>query len=122
MKNKAWNGKLFEPKSTAEFLTIYKFAEEIFDRKFAAFWLGITDVEKEGDFKLSSNRKSLMGAWEVKLPWAKNQPNGGKKENCLVTLKGRWYDYECCKVSWSICESIPQSFPQSSPRFLAPLS
>ena len=112
MKNKIWYGKLFEPKSTKEFLIMYKVAEKMFNRKFPGFWLGITDIKKEGDFKLSSSGQSLLGAWKARLPWAKNQPNGGKKENCLVTLKGRWYDIKCSEVSWTICESIPESFPK----------
>ena len=84
----------------------------MFDTKYPGFWLGITDTEKEGDFKLKSNGKSLLGAWEVRLLWAKNQPNGGKNENCLATLKGRWYDVQCSELSWSICESVHNSAPR----------
>ena len=84
---------------------MYKIAQEKFTEKSPGFWLGIEDIENEGVFKYTSNNQSLLGEWEARLPWAPNQPNGGKKENCLTGMRFRWYDYDCSKIAWSICES-----------------
>ena len=109
-------GKLYEPKSVIEFLSIYKIAQEKYTEKSPGFWLGINDIENEGVFKYASNNQSLLGEWEARLPWAPNQPNGGKKENCLTGMRFKWYDYDCSKIAWSICESTSNRFSKTSPK------
>ena len=115
-KNQNRAGKLYEPKSLIEFLSMYKIAQEKFTEKSPGFWLGIEDIENEGVFKYASNNQSLLGEWEARLPWASNQPNGGKKENCLTGMRFRWYDYDCSKIAWSICESTSNRFSKIPPK------
>ena len=103
-------------KNVIEFLSIYKIAQEKFTEKSSGFWLGINDIENEGVFKYASNNQSLLGEWEARLPWASNQPNGGNKENCLTGMRFRWYDYDCSKIAWSICESTLDQFSKIPPK------
>ncbi|XP_039608766.1 hepatic lectin-like [Polypterus senegalus] len=71
------------------------------------YWIGLTDEEKEGDFRWVDN--SLLDN-KTRL-WASGQPNSGDSEDCVkiqvstsCSEKANWHDYNCGGLSKYICE------------------
>lgn len=74
------------------------------------FWVGLNDIEKEGDFKwnLGSDGDQNLGVPSVELfPWQQGQPdNGGDNEDCVLKARdGTWRDEACNKKFRYICET-----------------
>jgi hypothetical protein len=100
-RNLNQTGRLYEPSSIKEFKFIYKTAKEMFEE--SNFWLGIT--KNETNFRYASNKNLVFGSAQARLPWGRKQPDGGKKENCVLAFKSRWHDQDCSSIAWSICQS-----------------
>ncbi|CAM5093706.1 unnamed protein product [Natator depressus] len=69
----------------------------------ADFWLGITDMVNEGKF-VDVNGMALNY-----FNWDRSQPNGGKRENCVLfsqSSQGKWRDEVCRTVKRYICEFL----------------
>ncbi|KAM6307895.1 CD209 antigen-like protein C [Podargus strigoides] len=67
-------------------------------------WLGIRDEEVEGTWKRANGSVvSRDGS-----SWHRNEPNGGRQENCAVVRgDGEWYDYPCASELPWVCEGPP---------------
>ncbi|KAJ8785840.1 hypothetical protein J1605_006800, partial [Eschrichtius robustus] len=69
------------------------------------FWLGINDMVTEGKFV------DINGVAISFLNWDHAQPNGGKRENCVLfsqSAQGKWSDEVCRSSKRYICEfTIP---------------
>ena len=83
-------GKLVEIDSEEENTAL---VEEINKRGYTdmkmSFWIGLTDLENEGDWRLASN-----GFKPSYLNWGYNEPNNrGGNENCArIRIKYSWVD------------------------------
>ena len=102
-------GKLVEINSEEENTALM---EEINNRRRGdSFWIGLTDLEKEGDWRLASN-----GLKPSYLNWHEDQPNNvGAKEHCarISSWKemDKWFDTDCNsdKGYPGICEFDPRT-------------
>ncbi|XP_016984603.2 accessory gland protein Acp29AB-like [Drosophila rhopaloa] len=66
------------------------------------YWLGITDVAKEGEFV-----SVATGQPAPFLKWESDQPNNLLgKDNCVDIYRGEMYDSECSKSQHFICEAV----------------
>jgi len=66
-------------------------------------WIGLTDIEREGDFRWSDDSPVDY------LNWGTGNPNGGDAENCVRTFgsDGEWYD-DSCDDHWGVvCRGAP---------------
>ncbi|XP_026527775.1 C-type lectin domain family 3 member A [Notechis scutatus] len=69
----------------------------------AEFWLGVTDMVNEGKFV------DVNGMVLNYFNWDRSQPNGGKRENCVLFSQpgqGKWVDDVCRTVKHYICEFL----------------
>ncbi|XP_034975322.1 C-type lectin domain family 3 member A [Zootoca vivipara] len=69
----------------------------------ADFWLGVTDMVNEGKFV------DVNGMVLNYFNWDRSQPNGGKRENCVLfsqSAQGKWVDEVCRTVKRYICEFL----------------
>ncbi|XP_044312710.1 accessory gland protein Acp29AB-like [Drosophila rhopaloa] len=74
--------------------------EELSD--YASYWLGITDVAKEGEFVSVATGKPAPF-----FKWRANHPNNlSGKDNCVDIYKGEMYDLNCSKITNFICEAV----------------
>nr|XP_044997935.1 C-type lectin domain family 3 member A isoform X2 [Jaculus jaculus] len=67
------------------------------------FWVGINDMVTEGKFL------DVHGIAVSFLNWDRAQPNGGKRENCVLfsqSAQGKWSDEACRSNKRYICEFI----------------
>uniref|UniRef100_G3TQQ1 C-type lectin domain family 3 member A n=1 Tax=Loxodonta africana TaxID=9785 RepID=G3TQQ1_LOXAF len=67
------------------------------------FWLGINDMAAEGKFR------DVNGIAISFLNWDRAQPNGGKRENCVLfsqSAQGKWNVEVCGSSKRYICEFI----------------
>ena len=62
------NGRLYEPRDANTFAQIYSLAEEFSNRPTLQMWLGLTDLEEEGQFRYDSNGQTL----KMDAPWGGN--------------------------------------------------
>ncbi|XP_056592932.1 CD209 antigen-like protein C isoform X2 [Triplophysa dalaica] len=63
-----------------------------------SLWIGLSDSDEEGRWKWVDGSALTSGSW-----WS-GEPNGGKKENCVISYKSVWYDYPCTTLYGFICE------------------
>ncbi|KAM9263985.1 macrophage mannose receptor 1-like isoform 2-T2 [Morus bassanus] len=64
-------------------------------------WLGIRDEEVEGTWKRANG---TILPWESSS-WHRNEPNGGRQENCAAVREdGEWYDFPCTSQLPWVCE------------------
>ncbi|XP_044312692.1 accessory gland protein Acp29AB-like [Drosophila rhopaloa] len=67
-----------------------------------SYWLGISDVAKEGEYV-----SVATGKLAPFLKWEKNQPNNlFGKDNCVDIYRGEMYDSDCRTSQFFICEAI----------------
>ncbi|XP_017058902.1 C-type lectin 37Db-like [Drosophila ficusphila] len=70
-------------------------------KRSTSYWLGITDVSKEGQFvSVASGKPAPFLKWENSQP---NNLNG--KDNCVDIYNGEMYDSDCSEVQLFICEA-----------------
>ena len=106
-------GRLFEPRQSFTYTSVHNTA--ISKNINEAFWLGITDLKKEGTFVYSSDDSSLeytnwVTAWHE--PNNGNVPNNDpKEEDCVDTGQYSphilWNDVQCSLERASVCEQWP---------------
>ncbi|KAM6038316.1 macrophage mannose receptor 1-like [Chlamydotis macqueenii] len=67
-------------------------------------WLGIRDEEAEGTWRRANGTVlSRESSW-----WHRNEPNGGRQENCAAVREdGEWYDFPCTSQLPWLCEGHP---------------
>ncbi|XP_056593143.1 C-type lectin domain family 4 member K-like isoform X2 [Triplophysa dalaica] len=63
-----------------------------------SLWIGLSDSDEEGRWKWVDGSALTSGSW-----WS-GEPNGGKKDNCVISYKSVWYDYPCTTLYGFICE------------------
>ncbi|XP_044312711.1 accessory gland protein Acp29AB-like [Drosophila rhopaloa] len=69
---------------------------------YGVYWLGISDVAKEGEFV-----SVATGKLAPFLKWEKDQPNNlDGTDNCVDIFRGEMYDSDCSKITNFICEAI----------------
>ncbi|XP_016970579.1 accessory gland protein Acp29AB-like [Drosophila rhopaloa] len=67
-----------------------------------SYWLGISDVAKEGEFV-----SVATGKLAPFLKWEKDQPNNlFGKDNCVDLYRDEMYDSDCSGNQYFICEAI----------------
>ena len=65
------------------------------------FWLGLSDMKREGDWRLASN-----GLKPSYLNWHKDQPSNETDQDCALLKTGdrylgRWADTDCENKTWN---------------------
>nr|XP_053630187.1 collectin-12-like [Cherax quadricarinatus] len=67
-----------------------------------AYWIGLTDRHKEGDWLLSDGSRPSYFKWD------KGQPNNYKKydhdQDCVMLFQGAWNDNQCNQQLSFICQ------------------
>uniref|UniRef100_A0A8C4T2S6 C-type lectin domain family 3 member A n=1 Tax=Erpetoichthys calabaricus TaxID=27687 RepID=A0A8C4T2S6_ERPCA len=69
------------------------------------FWIGITDMVKEGQYVDVNGMAINYFNWDR----SKNQPTGVKRESCVMmsqASQGKWHDDVCRNLKKYICEYI----------------
>ena len=63
------------------------------------YWIGLNDIEKEGDFVWTDGSNVSFTAWQS------GQPNnvGDHGQHCTASKSGRWGDFKCSQKSRFIC-------------------
>ncbi|XP_057177681.1 uncharacterized protein LOC130546432 [Triplophysa rosa] len=61
-------------------------------------WIGLTDSEMEGRWKW------VDGSTPTSSFWGSLEPNGQRRENCVITDSSAWADYPCNDAFKWICE------------------
>ena len=67
------------------------------------FWLAFYDEQEEGEWRDFYDHQVL----NFTTAWAKNEPNGGRAENCVVVQSGGWYDNNNKRKHQCLCERQP---------------
>nr|XP_055063219.1 C-type lectin domain family 4 member M-like [Misgurnus anguillicaudatus] len=65
-------------------------------------WIGLSDSDVEGRWKW------VDGSTQSYSFWASGEPNGGRRENCVVSYSSGWVDYSCVIAFKWICEKSTQ--------------
>ena len=69
------NGKMYEPRDLIEFEEVYKMAEEFSKTQALTIWLGINDIEFDGEFAYNTYQGETP--FIVKdAPWGKSRKGG----------------------------------------------
>ena len=101
---KSWGGRLFEPKTPQANAEVFKLAKA---QGISTYWLGIHDVNNEGNFVYDSDGKAI--GW---TNWRSGEPNDfNQQEDCVMVSApraeaGKWNDF-CCNsncVRAFVCE------------------
>ncbi|XP_043662264.1 accessory gland protein Acp29AB-like [Drosophila teissieri] len=70
-----------------------------------SYWLGITDLAKEGDFRVSATGKRPNF-----FKWRAGQPNNfSGNQHCVDLLDGLMYDNKCEGLGYFLCQSDDDS-------------
>ena len=67
-------------------------------------WLAADDIEEEDVWRDSHTGQPL----NFTPPWAVNEPNGGRKENCASLQGCRWFDVPCNERPYCLCDNQPR--------------
>ncbi|XP_075207802.1 uncharacterized protein LOC142312700 [Anomaloglossus baeobatrachus] len=63
------------------------------------FFLGMNDIKEEGNYIYTNGNRLSYKNWNV------NEPNGGRKENCVEIIEqGQWIDKTCDAKNIIVCE------------------
>lgn len=71
------------------------------------YWTSGSDLENEGTWRWGDGRVYDSPNGMSPRPftaWNADQPNGGRNENCMRSVGGRWRDRPCTDVAAFICE------------------
>ncbi|XP_042620472.1 CD209 antigen-like protein C [Cyprinus carpio] len=85
----------------ADLIIINSREEQDFAKKVSRgyeFWIGLTDSYKEGRWKWVDGSTLTSGFW------GSGEPNGQRRENCVVSYPSGWCDYPCNDAFRWICE------------------
>ena len=112
-------GKLVEIDSAVENTALVdEINERGYTEKEMHFWIGLTDLASEGDWRLASNglRPSFQN-------WIVGQPNNNKEEQHCARIKmkpnehfdsdrNKWSDIKCWENHYALCEfGLPNECP-----------
>ena len=64
-------------------------------------WLGATDGEQEDQWMWVNGQNMQQGNYSN---WGWEQPNRGRRENCLSMTRRKWYDDNCLARLKPLCE------------------
>ncbi|XP_050976874.1 CD209 antigen-like protein B [Labeo rohita] len=97
---KSWNeSRRYCTERGADLIIINNEDEQKFIMKEAGIsesWIGLTDTDVEGTWKWVDGSTLTSGFWKS------GEPNGDRRENCVVSHSSGWNDYPCHLVSRSI--------------------
>ncbi|XP_044290159.1 C-type lectin domain family 3 member A [Varanus komodoensis] len=99
----AKGGTLAIPRDSDETNALRDYSKKSLPTSATDFWLGITDMVNEGKFV------DVNGMVLSYFNWDRLQPNGGKRENCVLfsqSANGKWVDEVCRTVKRYICEFL----------------
>uniref|UniRef100_A0A8C1GW12 C-type lectin domain-containing protein n=1 Tax=Cyprinus carpio TaxID=7962 RepID=A0A8C1GW12_CYPCA len=85
----------------ADLIIINNREKQEFAKRFSngnEFWIGLTDSDKEGNWKWVDGSTLTSGFWDPR------EPNGHRGENCALTYSPGWADYPCSNLFLWICE------------------
>ncbi|NXT70825.1 CLC3A protein, partial [Chaetops frenatus] len=98
----AKGGTLAVPRSDEETNILRDYSKRSAARA-AEVWLGVTDMGSEGSFV------DVSGLALHYFNWDRAQPNGGKRENCVLlsqASQGKWQDEACRAAKRYVCEFL----------------
>uniref|UniRef100_A0A672N0J6 C-type lectin domain-containing protein n=1 Tax=Sinocyclocheilus grahami TaxID=75366 RepID=A0A672N0J6_SINGR len=99
---KSWNeSRRFCTERGADLTIINSRKEQEFIQKIsggAGVWIGLTDIDVEGQWKWADGITLTSGFWGT------GEPNGQRGENCIASYPSGWYDYPCSNAFKWICE------------------
>ncbi|XP_048013420.1 CD209 antigen-like protein B [Megalobrama amblycephala] len=87
----------------ADLIIINNKAEQDFVKRIsggAAVWIGLTDSDVEGTWKWVDGSRLTSGFWDPR------EPNGDRRENCVLNYSPGWADYPCDDTHYWICMGI----------------
>ncbi|XP_018961512.2 CD209 antigen-like protein E isoform X2 [Cyprinus carpio] len=85
----------------ADLIIINNREKQEFAKRFSngnEFWIGLTDSDKEGNWKWVDGSTLTSGFWRS------GEPNGKSGENCVVSFSSGWRDHPCNNAFRWICE------------------
>ncbi|XP_071524376.1 uncharacterized protein [Panulirus ornatus] len=68
----------------------------------AAYWIGVDDREKKGDWRLSDGSRPQYFNWDSGQP--NNYQQNGTDQECVMHFRGAWNDNQCHEKLHFICE------------------
>jgi len=100
------NSTLFEPKNLKTNDLVFEKAKNVSERwgsQYKFFWIGIHDLNNEGNFTYVSDQNETVIPWDN---WNEGEPNNFKNgEDCVYSHDhGKWNDMNCTAKSEFICE------------------
>uniref|UniRef100_A0A8C1C5G4 CD209 molecule n=2 Tax=Cyprinus carpio TaxID=7962 RepID=A0A8C1C5G4_CYPCA len=102
LEKKSWTESRQDCKARgADLITINNSEEQGLVTKMSfgtSAWIGLTDSDVEGTWKWVDGSTLASGFW-----WS-GEPNGHRRENCVMSYASRWYDYPCNDAFKWICE------------------
>ncbi|KAL4219516.1 hypothetical protein ACF0H5_022094 [Mactra antiquata] len=103
---KKMGGQLAEVNTEEESIFLAEHAANISHK----FWIGLTDIDNEGDWRWYNSKASLIQTNVTN--WAKHEPdNTGDNENCAIlgSHHGLWWDHSCHEFNRFVCEVEDES-------------
>uniref|UniRef100_A0A673K9A0 C-type lectin domain-containing protein n=1 Tax=Sinocyclocheilus rhinocerous TaxID=307959 RepID=A0A673K9A0_9TELE len=97
-ERKSWTESRQDCKKRRADLIIINNREEQVSERYCVFWIGLTDIDVEGQWKWADGITLTSGFWGT------GEPNGQRGENCIASYPSGWYDYPCSNAFKWICE------------------
>ncbi|XP_065146738.1 uncharacterized protein [Paramisgurnus dabryanus] len=104
-EKKSWTeSRRYCTQKGADLIIINNKEEQDFIRTISSteyFWIGLSDIDQEGRWKWvdGSALISVISGF-----WAYREPNGYRRENCVLSYSSGWYDFSCSAAQKWICE------------------